>query len=282
MAAKPETKTKSAPAAASEAAGVKPGMELTEAQRTALAEMQQQLQEDAGAGFEDASSDAYAIPFLYILQSGSPQCKRSEVAHYIPGAEEGMFFNTVTGEIYDGQQGGVLLVPVHYTQRFVEWKPRESGGGFVQEHPPTSPLIGQTTKDEKNRDKLPNGNNLVDTRNHYCLLVVNDSVSPVVVSMSSTQVKKSRNWMSKMNNMRIPVGNKMSPAPMFSQLWRVTTVPESNDQGSWFGWKVEHYGPVTDIKLYNAAKEFRDAVIKGRAQAQQPTDIPGEAETIEA
>jgi hypothetical protein len=75
--------------------------------------------EDAGAGFEDADANAYAIPFLQILQSGSPQCKKSDGA-YIKGAEEGMFYNTVTQELYDGDEG-VVVIPCHYMQRFVEW-----------------------------------------------------------------------------------------------------------------------------------------------------------------
>lgn len=286
---KPAKEGKSAPAAAGQAAaaGVKPGAEMTEAQKTGLAEVQKMYEENAGAGFEEAGANAYAIPFLYILQSGSPQCKRSDPA-YIPGAEEGMLLNTVTGQIIEARVSaqspnvGALFVPAHYAARYIEWKPRESGGGFVQEHPPTTPLAGQTTKDEKNRDKLANGNNLVDTRNHYGIIIgalnlegqpVPDfEPQPIVVSMSSTQVKKSRNWMSKMSAQKIRVGTTFKSAPMFGYIWRLQTVPEKNDQGSWYGWRVEAFGPVTDPALFTAAKEFRDAVVAGRAQAVQPLD----------
>ncbi len=136
------------------------------------------MAEDAGAGFEEATSTSFAIPFLQILQSGSPQCKKSDGA-YIKGAEEGMFFNTVTQELYDGEEG-IVVVPCHFTNRLVEWKPRESGGGFVAEH-----QIGETpatTKDDKGRDLLPNGNTLVDTRNHYVLIETKDgSLTPAII-----------------------------------------------------------------------------------------------------
>ena len=55
---------------------------------------------DAGRGLENVDKDCFAIPFLTILQSGSPQCKKSDGA-YIKGAEEGMLFNTVTKDLYD-------------------------------------------------------------------------------------------------------------------------------------------------------------------------------------
>jgi hypothetical protein len=62
---------------------------------------------------------------------------------------------------------------------------------------------------------------------------------------------------------------------MFSQVYKVTTVPESNDQGSWFGWKIEHVGVITSADAYGAAKEFREMVISGRAVPQTPDDEGG-------
>lgn len=251
----------------------------------AVAALQSTMLTDAAggaSGFEEADSTAYAIPFLQILQSGSPQCKRSEGA-YIPGAKEGMFYNTVTQELFEGEDilaegdtpakaGGVTLIPAHYTQRFIEWKLRDEGGGFVAEHKPTDPIVLTTTKDEENRDRLPNGNVLVDTRNHYVLLVKPDGQwEPIVVSMSSTQLKKSRNWMSKMQGLKIKDANgKFVTAPMASHMYIDKTIPEKNDKGAWMGHMITMAGPVTDPNLYTAAQEFRAAVIKGAAKATIP------------
>ena len=44
-----------------------------------------------GTGLEEATADDYAIPFLRILQSMSPQLKKSD-GKFIAGAEEGSFF----------------------------------------------------------------------------------------------------------------------------------------------------------------------------------------------
>lgn len=233
---------------------------------------------DAGAGFEEAEASAYAIPFLQILQSGSPQCKKSDGA-YIKGAEEGMFFNTVTQELYDGETG-ITVIPCLYNQRFVEWGTRESGGGFVREHLPHE-APSNTVKDDKNRDILPNGNALVDTRNHYVLLRLPDgTLSPALVAMSSTQLKKSKQWMSRMQGIKVKGPNGFVTAPMMSRAYKLTTVPESNDKGSWFGFRIELAGLVEDVAEYNEALAFAKAVKTGAAKAQQPTQAPvSEGET---
>lgn len=230
-----------------------------------LAVMNDMFAAEAGAGFEEASAASYAIPFLYVLQSGSPQCKKSDGA-YIKGAEEGMLFNSVTKEIYSGETG-IVVIPCHYTHRFNEWKDRDAGGGFVHEYLPGEQP--DTHKDDKGRDKLENGNNLVDTRNHYVLLIKEDgSFEPALMTLSSTQLKKSRQWMSVMQGIKMKRGESFVTAPMMSRMYRITTVPESNDKGSWFGVKIEQEGIVTNPGLFKAAMEFRDAVKSGSAQAK--------------
>lgn len=227
----------------------------------------QQYADDAGAGFEEANASSYAIPFLQILQSGSPQCKKSDGA-YIKGAEEGKFYNTVTQDLFDGEEG-ITVIPCHFTNRFVEWQPRESGGGFVREYAPGE--APETTKDDKGRDVLPNGNILVDTRNHYVLICNADgTLSPALVAMTSTQQKKSKQWMSKMQGIKVKGPNGFATAPMMSRKYKLTTVPESNDKGSWFGFRIELVGLVEDGAEYAEAQAFRNAVRTGAAKVQQP------------
>ena len=256
--------------------------EITKAEvnATALAAMQQQFADDANAGFEEADASAYAIPFLQVLQSGSPQCKKSDGA-YIKGAEEGMFYNTVTQEVFSGEDG-LIVIPCHYTQRFIEWRTRESGGGFVGEHLPTDPCVGTTQKDDKGRDLLPNGNTLVATRNHYVLVVGADgSLTPALLAMSSTQSKVSRQWMSKMQGIKIKnAEGQFVTAPMSSRKYKLTTVARSNEHGSWFVPNVELCGLVEDPAEYQAAADFRNAVRSGEAQVKRSTEENAEKEAF--
>ncbi len=243
-----------------------------ESSEVAVSAMEKQFADDANAGFEEANSSAYAIPFLRVLQSTSPQCKKSDGA-YIKGAEEGMFYNTVTQEVLSGEDG-VIVIPCHFTQRFIEWKTREDGGGFVGEHLPSDPVVEQTKKDEKGRDILPNGNTLVDTRNHYVLIVGADgTLSPALLALSSTASKTSRQWMSKMQGIKIKNAEGVFvTAPMSSRKYKLTTVPKSNEHGSWFVPNAELVGIVESTGEYQAAADFREAVRSGVAQAKHQSE----------
>ena len=123
-------------------------------------------EEDAGKGFEEADKDSFAIPFLKLHQKMSPQLDEGNAA-YIEGAKAGRFCNTVTNKIYES----VTVLPCHYSRSFLEWVPRNDGGGLVNVFDAAEgvKLMMTTTKDENNRDLLPEGNELQDTRSHYVL-----------------------------------------------------------------------------------------------------------------
>ena len=228
--------------------------------------------EDSGSGFEESSQDSYAIPFLSILQSGSPQVKKSD-GSYIKGAEEGNLFNSVTQEVY---VDGVDIIPCHYTQRFLEWGLRESGGGFFGEHSPNDPIVSTTERDDKGRNMLPNGHQLSDTRNHYVLISHNGQLSPAIMSLSSSQIKSSKTWMSMMQGQKEknPVSGMYETAPMFSRYYRVKTVAQSNDKGSWFGYKFELGDKIpSDSAEYLEAKAFNHTVKSGLAKVERNMNV---------
>lgn len=223
-----------------------------------------QFSEDAGGGFEEADASAYAIPFISILQSNSPQVKKSEPA-YIKGAEEGDFYNNVSGEVL---KAPLVVVPCLYQRVFNEWKQRTSGGGFAGAHRPSEALSFNTSKNDKGQDVLANGNILRDTRNHFCLVRYPDGkLRPAVLSFASTQLKKSRKWMTLMEQLKgeNPETKAMFTLPMFAAEYSCEPVAESNDQGSWMGWEIKlqrvlNLGQPLDLNTYVQARAFRDAV----------------------
>lgn len=221
------------------------------------------------AGFENATADSYAIPFLAILQSGSPQVKKSN-GKYIEGATEGCLLNTVQNTILDGEEG-VLVIPCAYRQGFVEWIPRDSGGGFVTEYAPHE--APRSERDDEGRDVLPNGNELQDTRYHSVLLLNEDGTcSPIVIAMTRTQVKKSKRWMSLMQDIKFPKadGSGTYTPPMFSHVYRLRTIPETKDEYSWYNWEVEKVEMIEDGAIVAQAKKFHDAIMAG--EVREATD----------
>lgn len=227
------------------------------------------FEEDAGQGFEGMDESSFAIPFLQILQKGSPQVEE-ENAKYMEGAKPGMILNTVTDQLFDGKVG-INVIPVTYLRRFVEFVLRSEGGGFVAEHIEALP----TTRDENNRDILESGNELVDSRNHYVMLMNDDELEPCVISMSRTNVKTSKKWNTLARNLkRKTEAGKIYNPPLFSSVYSLTTAFQTKDQYTWYSWNVARMEDVESTEQYQTSKMFRQQVMDGLAKAAYDTVSP--------
>ena len=217
------------------------------------------LEQDAGAGFDGMTQDDYALPFLRLLTNTSPEVGE------IDGAMPGMIYNTVTGRLYDGKKG-IHVVPCAYVRQYIEWAPRGQGSGApIHIHPATSDILSKTHREPGyNKDYLDNGNYIENTANHYVMVIDEDGVpSPALISMKSTQLKKSRKWNSMMQSVKMQGKNGLFTPPMYSQIYLLTTVAESNDKGKWYGWEVERFGAVDDSGIYQTCKAFAQSVSSG-------------------
>ena len=220
---------------------------------------------DAGQGLNMTQEDL-ALPFLKVLGQLSPECNKRDAKH-VEGAEPGMIINTVTNEIYDGVKG-IDVVPVHYKRQYIEWQDRgQSTGAPVAIHEADSDIISQTTRGKDYKDRLPNGNYLDNTANHF-VLVLGKNPQTALISMKSTQLKVSRKWNSMMMGLKMQGKNGLFTPPTYSHIYKLSTVQMSNDKGTWFGWDVAKVGPVEDADLYNMAKQFAASVGKGETQAK--------------
>jgi hypothetical protein len=231
----------------------------------------------AGAGFENARAESFAIPFLVLLQSGSPQCKRSDGA-FIDGASEGMLLDSVSNEVIDVFKKPIRLVCVSFKEARVEWKLREAGGGFVAEHPVD--YNPATHKDDKNRNIIDaNGNQLVDTATFVIMRVTDEGVPvPMILALSSTQLGKSRKLMAVLRKPILVEGKLLAKPPMFLRVIEANTQAESNDKGSWFGWNFKEVGTTLGTpEIFHAAKGLYDSVSKGKVRAATESLTPASA-----
>ena len=205
-----------------------------------------------------------AIPYISILQSGSPQLNPSK-AEYIETAKAGQLYNTVTQEAVSE----LKVIPVFYHLRYVEWKPREQGAGFIASHSADSGVLGRATRDPMtNKHVLENGNHIVQTAYHYVLVLNNGGYQNAVISMASSQLKKSRRWNSLMLSQKIKGPSGMFTPPTYAFTYKLSTVSESNDRGSWFGFQVEKGEQVTDASIYGEGKAFSTAASSGAIEAK--------------
>ena len=222
---------------------------------------------DANKGAQNISQEDLALPFLKVLGQLSPEVNKRD-GKYVEGAEPGKIINTVTSELYDT----VNIVPVFYKRQYVEWQDRgQSTGAPVAIHDPDSDIVGTTTRDKSYRDRLPNGNYLENTANHFVILL-GKSPTTALVSMKATQLKVSRKWNSMMMGIKMQGKNGLFTPPTYSHIYNLKTVQMSNDKGTWFGWDVSKKGPVEQEDLYGMAKNFALSVGKGETQPKYGTE----------
>ena len=217
---------------------------------------------DAGVGM-DLSQDDLALPFLKIVSSELLQ-QDEKLAET---AKLGDLVNSVSRQVYSAKTP-LKVIPCHYERRFLLWAPRGSGTGA-----PIQIFTPDETRPETRRDPDDNreyveggkGEYIDETHQHYILIVEEDgTLSNALISMKSTQLKKSRQW-NTMIATRSMVGANGVPfqPPRFSHVYNLTTAKEENSKGVWHGWKIDLHGPIEDANTYQAAKAFHTAISAG-------------------
>lgn len=238
---------------------------------------------------EHLGRDDVSIPFIQILQQLSPQCTDGDPL-YNPDAKASMFYNTVTGELTESKDKGFDFIPVFYKASYIEWVTRQKGGGFVREYSEDEGKTITVSRNENSQDIIQAGsplgtagNELKLTHTHYVFKLKEDGgVEPAVLTMTSTQIKKSKDLNALINNNKIPGKNGLI-AVRFAHLIRAKTARKSNDQGTWYVWDFERLG-FADAKFAAEAMAFAAGVKSGEkkvdfaaAQSEGATAAPAGA-----
>ena len=233
------------------------------------------FEEDAAKGLGKIGQEDLALPFLKILGQLSPEVNKRD-GKYVEGAEPGMIFNSVSGELYDGVKG-IDVIPAFYKLEYIEWKDRGEGPGApVAIYDSSSDVMSKTKPDANYKDRLPNGNYIEKTASHF-VLITQPTAATALISMKSTQLKISRKWNSMMAGIKMKGKNGMFTPASFSHTYQLRTVQQSNDKGTWFGWEVQKIGPVSNTEIYQQAKAFADNISQGNVKAKHGEAAPKEA-----
>lgn len=225
------------------------------------------LEAAEGQGSEFVTARDQKLPILKILYANSPVLDESD-GKYIEGAKQGDIYSETSGTIWKGKEG-LYVVPCLFINTFNEWKDKgESIGRPVQIH--TDPAImRETSRSDDNKDRLPNGNYVEDTGNHF-VYILDKNYQPVeqaLIAMKSTQKKKSKTWCSMMESRRQPRknGSGSYKPPYWSTVYKLTTTKESNSQNSWYGWVIDFHKYLdgnTDAQLLAQTKSFYESAMK--------------------
>jgi len=235
------------------------------------------FENDSGLGNSEIDQDVLGIPFLKTNLSPA-------VLDANRGALKGDMYNTVTGEIYNGTEG-VLVIPCHFQRRFIHWSAlgdEQKAPIAIYDKASDCPKTDRIKKDQgDNKDYLLDGSGhyIEETHQHYVLVCKEDgSTDAVMIAMKSTSLKKSRQW-----NMLIQTrrkqradGSTFQP-PRFLYLYRLSTVMESNAKASYAVWDAKLEKELSNINVYNEAKAFAMSIEKGAVEVkheQENQDAP--------
>ena len=65
---------------------------------------------------------------------------------------------------------------------------------------------------------------------------------------------------------------KMVDAPMFAFKYRVKTVAEQNDRGSWYGYSIGLEGPTTNVEIMKEGQKFLKMIKGGEVTIKEEID----------
>jgi len=232
---------------------------------------------DKGAGWEGTDNSDFQIPFLNQLQALSPEIS-GDKDQKIKGAEIGMFINSVSKRLFKE----VIFVPCMTKHTFVEWKPRDQGGGFIAEHAIDSPIVAEAkaaSGGDITKLKTEAGNDLIDTFNIFAVILAEPNAEEVedmvVISFTKTKAKRYREIMTRLRTCKDARG-----APLFAHQLRMSPTDEKNAAGQ--PYKNVKLTPAIENDvlssmldpshpLLNDARALSDSVKTGAAKANFDT-----------
>ena len=205
---------------------------------------------------EHLSQDELEIPFLRVVQKGSPQVDEDK-PNYIEGLKPGQFFNTASDVIYGDQ----IKVQVHgYFHNYTIWKGDKGVGEFqgtmtTEEYRAFEKTV---TLDRDGGDMVHtvDGDQMryTDTHNFIVSLPEHEDDGIMIYPLSSTGCKAAKKW-NTLNNGRRVNGR---PTKRYATLWELKTAGFEKNGYSWKQLsQIKPLGWVTP-ELNEFGKSFED------------------------
>lgn len=205
------------------------------------------IKQGQNRGSENVTQDDLQLPRIDVLQALSPQVQKKK-DEYIPGAEVGMLFNTLTGELY---KDGVHVTPVSFARRYLVWVDRKKDAeGGLRGVFDTLEEAERFVDEQDDADKLE----VVPTAEHLVLL---DDGTEVIISMAKSKMKVSRRFNSLV---------RLNGGDRFSRRYLVTSVDDKSAQGEFQNLSFTNAGYPSE-EVYLKAERLYEAIAGGAKQA---------------
>jgi len=200
---------------------------------------------ESGRGSEDVTSDDITLPRVEVLQALSPQIKKSDPKH-IEGAEQGIIFNTISGELYGDT---ITFIPIVFRKEWIVWQTRAAGGGFVG----TFPSEAEAEEHRLALDDPDNHETNLHAVNFVYVVRENGDLEEAVFSWSRSKLKVSR----KLNALV-----QMNPGDRFGKAYKLRVVEENGKKGDYYSYDVKPLGYVSE-PVYQRAENLYKLIKAG-------------------
>jgi len=204
-------------------------------------------------GAENVTTEDLSIPRIDVVQALSPQRKKSDPA-FIEGAEEGMLYNSITGELYGTS---LDFIPVFFRKEHIVWKDRDSGGGFCGAFADRQEAVDRMN--ELGADL----HDVNDTAQHFIMILKSGGkLEEAVLSMAKSKLKCSR----QLNTLC-----RMSGGDTFASHFTLATNEASSDKGDYWSYNVKRIGWVEEDQ-YKAGEVLYESIAAGQRDVNRSTD----------
>lgn len=239
------------------------------------ADLMEQMEEDSQYR-QVFDGSMLMIPRIDLLQDLSPEVKRQN-PEYVEGAEAGLIFNKVRRTL----DSEILFVPSQFFVRYLAWKPRNAGGGLVDQN-----LTLEECQTNFKPDGIARWVGMINVRSgeepvRVEVIETPEWVGyaksehfdwmPVAISFPSTKAKVAREMNTLIDMTKIPRKNgngRYTPAS-FAHVFKLAPIFVPGDN-SYYNWKYEWAGYNTDREVIADAKALRLSFEQGRAAVEDP------------
>lgn len=201
---------------------------------------------DEGKGMENVSREEQRVTYVKLLQSNSPEVEDGS-SKQIPGARAGMFLNTSTGDLYPE----LVFVPARRDRRYVEFTPRDLGGGFLGVHDPKDAAIVELLKKQNRFGKLTtttqwssdgkpmNGTEFIETCYLFGVFAP-PGTRPfeAILNFKSTQITKYQTFINRYLGFEYRMGDRLVNPPIWAHRWLLRSGNEQKKGKNFKGYVI--------------------------------------------
>lgn len=218
------------------------------------------------AGLEEVGQEDVLIPRLCIAQAMSHEVTEGD-PKFIKDLRPGQFFNSLTQKIYGKK---VILVPLFFFHQFIEFIPKEQGGGIAAQYKNRADVPPQDLEFIDGQKPA-----VTEFKNEMSLLIDGETgaYEPLVVSFKSTGMNAAKKWNSLMRQTNLPA---------YARSYVLEITNEKNTKGAWFGVNVLPDTFVPEA-FFTAAEKYFDSLRSAGVKVDtsglgEEAEIPNDAD----